>query len=97
MVPIELTIVELPSSAGHRMFTASLRDLSGQRTTEEALRTSGNQPRQALKMEAIGRLAGGIAHDFNNVLTAIYGYTDLLLGQCEPEDPKLPHLQEIRK
>ena len=97
MIPIELMVVELPSSGGHRMFTASLRDLSGQRTTEEALRTSGNQLRQALKMEAIGRLAGGIAHDFNNVLTAIYGYTDLLLEQCEPEDPKLPHLQEIRK
>ena len=31
------------------------------------------------KMEALGRLAGGIAHDFNNILTAISGYTELVL------------------
>ena len=37
-------------------------------------------------MEAVGRLAGGIAHDFNNVLTAIFGYTDLLLEQLPADD-----------
>ncbi len=42
---------------------------------------------QAQKMEAIGRLAGGVAHDFNNVLTAIFGYADLLLEQFEEDDP----------
>jgi two-component system, cell cycle sensor histidine kinase and response regulator CckA len=52
--------------------------------------------RQAHKMEAVGRLAGGVAHDFNNVLTAIFGYADLLLDQFSADDPRRADVQEIR-
>ena len=56
-----------------------------------------DQFRQAQKMEAVGRLAGGIAHDFNNLLTTILGYSHLILGQMEPENPQRLDVEEIRK
>jgi signal transduction histidine kinase len=51
---------------------------------------------QSQKMQAVGQLAGGIAHDFNNMLTAIVGYTDLLLASCRPSDPPFQDLMQIK-
>jgi two-component system cell cycle sensor histidine kinase/response regulator CckA len=51
---------------------------------------------QAQKMEAVGKLAGGIAHDFNNVLTAIIGFSDLLLQTHRPSDPAYKDIKNIQ-
>ena len=66
------------------------RDVTERKRLEEELL-------QAQKMEAVGRLAGGIAHDFNNILTAILGYSDLIIGQTDERQWMYKHLTEIRK
>ena len=73
------------------------RDVTERVLAEEELRTTEVKLRQAQKMEAIGRLAGGVAHDFNNVLTAIYGYADLLLEDFEDGDRRRQDVEEIRR
>ena len=56
-----------------------IEDVTGRRELEDQLR-------QAQKMDSIGKLAGGIAHDFNNLMTAVIGYSDLLLQQSSTVD-----------
>ncbi len=54
------------------------------------------QLRHAQKMEAIGRLAGGVAHDFNNQLTAITGYSELVLSRLTDDSLMRQEVEEIR-
>jgi two-component system, cell cycle sensor histidine kinase and response regulator CckA len=48
-------------------------------------------------MQAVGQLAGGMAHDFNNVLTAIIGFSDLLLARHRPTDPAFADIMNIKQ
>ena len=65
-------------------------DMTEQKTLQENFA-------QSQKMQAIGQLAGGVAHDFNNVLTAIIGYSDLLLVNHRPTDPSFQDIMQIRQ
>ena len=72
-------------------------DVTDRRRAELEIERINEQLRQAQKMEAVGRLAGGIAHDFNNVLTAILGYSDIVLGRLASTDPLRDRVSEIRR
>ncbi len=65
-------------------------DITEQRALEQ-------QFAQGQKMQAVGQLAGGVAHDFNNVLTAIIGFSDLLLANHRPSDPSFQDIMNIKQ
>lgn len=74
-----------------------IAEINERKIAQEALRHSGEQLRQAQKMEAVGRLAGGVAHDFNNLLTAILGYSELLSAKTDLDPASQQNVQMIRK
>jgi len=99
--PLEITVGESRELTRRVFFSALSRG-----SAEEAavlyvidateLKALEMQFAQSQKMEAIGKLAGGVAHDFNNVLTAIIGFSDLLLQTHRPGDPAYRNIMNIK-
>ena len=90
-ISVSLTDSPIRGEGGRITGLSSIaRDITERKRLEEELL-------QSQKMDAVGRLAGGIAHDFNNILTAILGYSDLIIGQIDERQWMFKHLVEIRK
>jgi two-component system, cell cycle sensor histidine kinase and response regulator CckA len=89
--------IEWRSFPAGRLIYAAARDITERRAMEEERARLHEQLQQAMKMEAIGRLAGGVAHDFNNLLTSILGYVELALADLEPDHPVSPMLREVSR
>jgi len=73
------------------------RHMVEQATGREASHAHHQQVHQAQTTEAVGQLTGDIAHDLNDLLTAISGYTELLITNLDKTDPMLQDAQEIRR
>ena len=56
--------------------------------TIEKLREKQAQLVEAEKLALVGKLAAGIAHEINNPLTAVLTFSNLMLEQCPPSDPR---------
>jgi two-component system cell cycle sensor histidine kinase/response regulator CckA len=90
------------SDRSARLFVSPSEESDGAGATIFALETTEQRTlqenfAQSQKMQAIGQLAGGVAHDFNNVLTAIIGYSDLLLANHRPTDPSFQDIMQIKQ
>ncbi|MRR06088.1 MAG: PAS domain S-box protein [Deltaproteobacteria bacterium] len=73
----------------------ALIDITALRKAEEERKVLEAQLHQAQKMEAVGQLAGGIAHDFNNILTAIIGYSEIILMRMEKDSPFRHFVEQV--
>ena len=67
-----------------------LEDITARSQMEEQLRISE-------KMASLGLLAAGVAHEVNTPLTGISSYTQMLLENADPADPRTPLLEKIEK
>lgn len=83
-----LTPVE-DADGGTAYTVTVLRDVTERHHLEEQLITSE-------KMNAIGRVAGGVAHDFNNIITAITGFSELLLAELPEDDRRRRDIIAVR-
>jgi PAS domain S-box-containing protein len=72
-------------------------EITEQKKIEKEKEKLQGQLHQAMKMEAVGRLAGGVAHDFNNLLTAIIGNISLAMTKLPHSDPTAGMLAEANK
>jgi two-component system, cell cycle sensor histidine kinase and response regulator CckA len=88
-VPLEVSAKAIYQNGNSIGIQGVARDVSERKLLQRQLL-------QAQKMEAVGRLAGGVAHDFNNILTIIGCYSDLLLGELNPGDPKFEYVEQIK-
>ena len=80
---------------GQPVICGVIRDITRRQLSEDALRETEAQLRQAQKMEAVGQLAGGVAHDFRNQLTVIKGYGEMLLRRSLVKDEGKEPVEQI--
>jgi signal transduction histidine kinase len=89
---VNATVVPLQSSPGDAFMGTILliEDITDRIRLEEQLQISE-------KMASIGLLAAGVAHEVNTPLTGISSFTQMLLENADPEDPRTRLLEKIER
>jgi PAS domain S-box-containing protein len=72
-----------------------IRDITGRIKAEEEKQEIERKANLASRLSTVGQMAAGICHEINNPLTAVVGYSDLLIAQDLPEEAKRD-LERIR-
>jgi two-component system, cell cycle sensor histidine kinase and response regulator CckA len=88
------TVFDGDNAIGRRGTVQDITERKQAETDRDRLR---DELHHAHKLEAIGRIAAGVAHDFNNMLTAIEGYSELLLARLEPHTAEHAHAAQIKR
>jgi two-component system, cell cycle sensor histidine kinase and response regulator CckA len=92
---LEVRIEQRTAELANTRATLQL-EASGRGRAEVALQEREEQLHQALKMEAVGRLAGGIAHDFNNLLSVLLSYSHIVHLSLPADSPMQEPLREMK-
>jgi two-component system, NtrC family, sensor kinase len=91
---VNAAVVPLRSSGGGEEATVGtiviLEDITQRVELEEHLQISE-------KMASIGLLAAGVAHEVNTPLTGISSFTQMLLENADPDDPRTQLLEKIER
>ena len=66
-------------------------------TMLDQLQATQDQLVHSEKLASLGQLAAGVAHELNNPLATVLLYSDIMLSECGPDDPRRTDLEMIAK
>ncbi len=87
---IESTITNMVDDPAVGALLFNFQDVTERQRLDAALA-------EALRLEAVARLAGGVAHDFNNLLSIILGCASFAIDDLAPDQPARLELAEIER
>ncbi|MDR6850757.1 two-component system sensor kinase FixL [Sphingomonas sp. BE123] len=91
--PMELAVGEA-RSAGHRIFTGFIRDLTDRQRAELQMKELQSELVHVSRVSAMGTMASTLAHELNQPLTAIANYMEAARDLIAAGEPDLEMLGE---